>query len=200
MDALAAVMADLLAHDLLTLERDPPMSMKTATIISPGIPNSRTWRSLRWPGLHSNRALTLVEVTVSVALLGLVCATALGTLTILNKNAVSTRLMTNAREVVQRNIETAIAVPFTSANVPAILAITPSSGVAWDEGIAGNNPVTIYTSRDGTMKMTGTLLRIVTAEPNAVSGDIRRVTFRLNYTLYGRNLSYQLTTIRANDQ
>ena len=108
--------------------------------------------------------------------------------------------MTNVREIVQRNIETAVAVPFTSANVPAILALTSASGVAWDEGIAGNNPVTIYTSRDGTMKMTGTLLRIVAAEPNAVSGDIRRVTFRLNYTLYGRNLSYQLTTIRGNDQ
>ena len=150
--------------------------------------------------LHSSRALALVEVAVSVALLGLVFATALGTLTILNKNAVSTRLMTNVREIVQRNIETAVAVPFTSANVPAILALTSSSGVAWDEGISGNDPVTIYTSRDGTMKMTGTLLRIVAAEPNAVSGDIRRVTIRLNYTLYGRNLSYQLTTIRANDQ
>jgi type II secretory pathway pseudopilin PulG len=160
----------------------------------------RTQRPLPRLRLHSSRALTLVEVTVSVAVLGLVFATALGTLTVLNKNAVSTRLMTNVREIVQRNIETAVAVPFTSANVPAILALTSSSGVAWDEGIAGNDPVTIYTSRDGTMTMTGTLLRIVAAEPNAVSGDIRRVTFRLNYTLYGRNLSYQLTTIRANDQ
>lgn len=145
-------------------------------------------------------ALTLVEVAVSIALLGLVFATVLGTLIILNRNAISTRLMTNVREIVQRNIETAMGVPFTSTSVPAILAITSSSGVAWDEGISGNNPVSIYTSRDSTQKMTGTLFRIVTAEPNLPSANIRRVTFRLNYTLYGRNLAYELTTIRASDQ
>ena len=44
------------------------------------------------------------------------------------------------------------------------------------------------------------LLRIVTAEPNTLSADIRRVTFRLSYMIYGRNLSYELTTIRAKDQ
>ena len=144
--------------------------------------------------------LTFVEIAVSLALIGLVFATVLGTLIILNRNATSTRLMTNAREVVQRNIETAVGVPFTTSNVPSILAITPDTGTNWDEGIPGNDPVTIYTSRDGTLKITGTLLRIVTAEANSLSADIRRVTFRLTYTLYGRNLSYELTTIRAKDQ
>jgi hypothetical protein len=149
---------------------------------------------------HYESGLTLVEVAVSVALLGLVFATVLGTLIILNRNAASTRLMTNVREIVQRNIEAAVGVPFTTTNVPSILAITTSSGVAWDEGIAGNNPVSIYTSRDATTSITGTLLRIVTAEPNSLSADIRRVTFRLSYTFYGRNLSYELATIRAKDQ
>jgi hypothetical protein len=144
--------------------------------------------------------LTFVEVAVSVALLGLVFATVLGTLIVLNRNASGTRLMTNVREIVQRNIETAVGVPFTTTSVPSILALTSASGQTWDEGIAGNNPVSIYTSRDGTMKITGALLRIVTAEPNTLSADIRRVTFRLSYTLYGRNLSYELTTIRAKDQ
>ena len=144
--------------------------------------------------------LTLVEIAVSVALLGLVFATVLGTLIILNRNAASTRLMTNVREIVQRNIEAAVGVPFTASNVPSILAITASNGEAWDEGISGNNPVSIYTSRDATTKITGTLLRIVTAEPNSLTADIRRVTFRLNYTFYGRNLSYELATIRAKDQ
>ena len=144
--------------------------------------------------------LTFVEIAISVALLGLVFATTLGTLIILNRNAASTRLMTNAREIVQRNIETAVGVPFTAASIPSILALTSSNGQAWDEGVAGNDPVSIYSSRDGTMKITGALLRIVTAEPNSLSADIRRVTFRLTYTLYGRNLSYELTTIRAKDQ
>lgn len=151
---------------------------------------------------HPDQGMTLVEIAIGVALLGLIAAAAIATLMILNKNAVSTRLMTNVREIVQRNIETAVGVPFTSASVPTILATTPVGGTAWDDGTG--DPVPIYTSRDypsaGAMKMTGTLLRIVTAEPNALSADIRRVTFRLNYTLYGRNLSYQLTTIRAKDQ
>jgi type II secretory pathway pseudopilin PulG len=157
-------------------------------------------REACYSGARSTGGFTLVEIAVSVALLGLVFATALGSLMVLNRHATSTRLMTNVREILQRNIETAMAVPFTSASVPAILAITPANGSAWDEGIAGNDPVNIYTSRDGTTKITGTLLRIVIAEPNSVSADIRRVTFRLNYAVFGRNLSYDLTTIRANDQ
>jgi hypothetical protein len=144
--------------------------------------------------------LTLVEIAISVALLGLVFATVLGTLIILNRNAASTRLMTNVREIVQRNIEAAVGVPFTASNIPSILAITASNGAAWDEGISGNNPVSIYTSRDSTTKITGTLLRTVTAEPNSLNADIRRVTFRLDYAFYGRNLSYELATIRAKDQ
>ena len=132
--------------------------------------------------VNGESGLTFVEIAVSVALLGVVFATVLGTLIILNKNASSTRLMTNVREIVQRNIETAVGVPFTTSNIPSVLAITPASGQAWDEGVAGNNPVTIYASRDGSMKVTGTLLRIVTAQANSLSADIRRVTFRLSYT------------------
>ncbi len=151
------------------------------------------------------RAVTIVEVAVGTALLGLVSASALATLMILNKNSVSTRLMTNVREVVQRNIETAIGVPFSSGNAPPILAITSANGTTWDDGTG--NPVPIYKSRDwddttnaGTLKLTGTLTRIVTAEPNTPGADIRRVTFRVDYLLYGRALSYQLTTIRAMDK
>ena len=42
---------------------------------------------------------------ISVALLGLVATAAIAVLMVLNKNAVSTRLMTNAKEIVRRNIE-----------------------------------------------------------------------------------------------
>ena len=92
--------------------------------------------------------MTLVEIAIGVAALGLVAAAAIASLMILNKNAVSTRIMTNVREIVQRNIETAVGVPFTSGSVPSILATTSASGTAWDDG--NGNPVPIYTSRDGT--------------------------------------------------
>jgi type II secretory pathway pseudopilin PulG len=143
--------------------------------------------------------MTLVEIAIGVALLGLVATTALATLMVLNKNAVSTRLMTNAKEIVQRNIEKAVGVPFTSTGIPTILAPTVSGGVPWDEA-GGSLPVTIYTSRDGTgTPVQGTLTRTVTAEANTPNADIRRVKFRLSYTLFGRQMGYELTTLRAVD-
>ncbi|HJX25627.1 MAG TPA: prepilin-type N-terminal cleavage/methylation domain-containing protein, partial [Chthoniobacterales bacterium] len=71
---------------------------------------------------RSEKGMTLIEIVIGIALLGLVAAAAIATLIILNKNAVSTRIMTTAREIVQCNIETAVGSPFTSSNVPAILA------------------------------------------------------------------------------
>ena len=149
--------------------------------------------------------VTLVEIAIAVALLGLVASAAIATLMVLNKNAVSTRLMTNANEIVQRNIERAVAVPFNSASIiPSILAFTGSGGVPWDDA-GGSGLVTIYTSRDGTgTPVQGTLTRTVTAEPNMplaiFPADIRRVKFRLSYTLFGRQMGYELTTLRAVDQ
>lgn len=149
--------------------------------------------------------MTLVEIAIAVALLGLIAAAAIAALTVLNKNAASARLMSNAREIVQRNIEAAIGSPFTSSTEPDILKTTSASGSAWDE-TGGSSPVTIYSSRDGTgTNVQGTLTRIVTAESNTPGADIRRVTFRLDYpptpqTLFGRRFSYQMTTIRAMDK
>ena len=148
--------------------------------------------------------MTLVEIAIGAAVLGLVAATAIACLTILNKNALSSRIVSSAREIVQRNIEAAVGSPFTTTSPPSngILNLTTASGAVWDES-GGSNPVTIYTSRDGTATITGTLTRTVVAEPNAVPAptpDIRRVTFRLDYTLLKRPLSYEMTTIRAVDK
>lgn len=147
---------------------------------------------------HLDQGMTLVEIAIGVAVLGLVAAAAIATLIVLNKNAVSTRIMTNAREIVQRNIEGAVGAPFTSTSIPPILAT--ASGAVWDDDGGGDNLETIYTSRDGTAKITGTLLRTVQTEANAVGADIRRVTFHLDYSIFGRPMSYEMTTIRAMDK
>ncbi len=147
---------------------------------------------------HSENGLTLVEIAIAVAILGLVAAAAIATLVVLNKNATSARLMTNAREIVQRNIEAAIAAPFTTANIPTILAF--GTNAVWDDDGGGDNLETLYLSRDGTSKITGALFRTVTAETNGAGADIRRVTFRLNYSQFGRPFSYEMTTIRAMDK
>lgn len=150
------------------------------------------------PGRHLDQGMTLVEIAIGLAVLGLVAAAAIATLMVLNKNAVSTRIMTNAREIVQRNIEGAVGAPFTSTSIPSILAT--ATGAVWDDDGGGDNLETIYTSRDGTAKITGTLLRTVQTEANAVGADIRRVTFHLDYSLFGRPMSYEMTTIRAMDK
>ncbi len=143
--------------------------------------------------------MSLVEVSIAVALLGLVAAGALASLMALNKNAVSTRVMTGAREVVQRNIEAAVGAPFNSSTQPSILGITSATGVNWDDA-GGSSPVPIYTSRDASNTITGTLKRIVVAQANPVNADLRRITFHLDYSMYGRNLNYEMTTIRATDR
>ena len=45
-----------------------------------------------------------------------------------NQKAAAMRLMTNARAVVQRNIDTALCVPFSSTIAPAILDFTGAGG------------------------------------------------------------------------
>ncbi len=160
----------------------------------------RRGRNFRLRNVCTEEAMTLVEAAIGTALLALVAATGLGTLAILNKNAVSTRIMSNAREIVQRNIEAAAGAPFTSTNVPSILAITSAGGVVWDDDGGSDNKETIYASHDGSVKILGTLNRTVVAESNSVSADIRRVTFHLDYSLYGRSMSYEMTTLRAIDK
>jgi hypothetical protein len=143
--------------------------------------------------------MSLVEVAIAVALLGLVAAAAIATLASLNKNAVATRVMTSAREIVQRNVENAVGAPFNSSTTPNILGITAATGVTWDDS-GGTNPVTVYSSRDGTSTISGTLKRIVLAESNPASADLRRVTFHLDYAMFGRPMSYEMSTIRAMDR
>ena len=154
---------------------------------------------LRSPsGAQSERALTLVETAIGVALMGLVASTALASLTVLNKNAVSGRVMTSAREIVQRNIEAAVGSPFTTITQPAILDF--ATNAVWDDDGGGDNQETIYSSRNGNQKIYGTLKRTVAAEANSTGADIRRITFHLDYNLFGRPMSYEMTTLRAMDK
>ena len=143
--------------------------------------------------------MTLVEIAIAAAVLGLVAATAIATLMLLNKNAVSTRVMGNAREIVQRNIEAAIGAPFTATNIPPILTL--ATNAVWDDDGGGDNQETIYANRDGSGAVLGTLTRTVASPvPNAAGTNVVQVTFRLDYTLFSRPMSYQMTTIRAMDK
>jgi hypothetical protein len=142
--------------------------------------------------------LTIVESAIAVAILAIVVTAATAMLLALNRNATAGRVMANAREVVQRNIEVAEASPFTADSVPPILSLATAQ--VWDDDGGGDNQETLYLNRDGTSKITGTLLRTVATETNSAGADIRRVTFHLDYSLFGRATSYEMTTIRALDK
>jgi len=146
----------------------------------------------------SPRGFTLVQVMVACAIIVIVGLASIQALVLMNRKAAVMRTMTNARAVVQRNIDTALTVPFTATLTPAILAMTPGS--VYDDDGGGDNLVNIALQRSGTTAwIKGTLTRTVTAESNPESVDIRRVTFSVSYSYRGRPYSFSMTTLRTQD-
>jgi hypothetical protein len=144
-------------------------------------------------------ALTILEVIVSASVLTLFTVGAFQTMLLLNGNAAAAKAASNARIIVQRNIAAAAGAPATSGSTGAILAVTSGSGAAWDDDGGNDGKVAILQTKDGSVLLSGTLMRTVTAEANSAGADIRRVIFRLNYTFRGRDQSCSMTTIRTMD-
>ena len=90
---------------------------------------------------------SIVQVMVAMGVI-IICGIAgVQALVHVNQKAAAMRLMTNARAVVQRNLDTALCVPFSSTIQPAILAITGAGGVVFDDDgvpaimrVAGSDP------------------------------------------------------------
>ncbi len=157
--------------------------------MKPGEPRKR---------IHSG--FTLLEVIVAMCVAAILGSTTLIALLSAQKYATSTRVLNNARIIVQRNIHTALGVKFTDVDVPGILQLTDSGGVTYNDQGGGSSPtVPIIVSSASNTVVSGTLTRIVTAHPNSANAVIRRVTFRLDYELQGRSISYSMSTIRAQD-
>lgn len=120
-----------------------------------------------------------------------------------NRIAATNRVLTAARTIVQRNLDTAMSLRFDSTNQPAVLAITASTGQTYDDDGSGDNQVNILVEKASsgtqTVLVKGTLTRIVVAEPNPLNADIRRITFRLAYTFQRRNFTVDMTALRAID-
>jgi type II secretory pathway pseudopilin PulG len=143
---------------------------------------------------------TVVQAVIAMGVIAVAGAAGTMALVQLNNKAAAMRTLNSARAVVQRNIDTALGVAFSATLQPAILAVTSASGSVYDDDGGGDNLVTIVTpqSAAGTT-LKGTLTRIVTAQANSDSADIRRVTFRIDYTIRGRAYTYSMTTLRGSD-
>lgn len=153
-------------------------------------------------------AFALVELLVSLTLLALVATSSTLAFLHANRQAAVMRAMTAARGIVQRNIDTALTVGWTSTLEPAILTLTLPTGTLYDDDAppesTADNLVQIAVMENGTTKsIPGNLWRIVTdVTPSAIPPDdaqLRSVTFRLDYTYLSRPYSVQMDTERAID-
>jgi hypothetical protein len=158
--------------------------------------------------LHLSRqgaaGFALVELIVALALLTLIVVSSTQALVQANRQSAAMRMLTAARGIVQRNIDTALTVTWNSSVEPAILVVTPNSGSLYDDDAppASNtdNVVQIAVMQDGTTAtVPGQLWRTVTPIANPENAQIRQVTFRLNYTYLSRQYSVQMVTVRAID-
>ena len=141
-----------------------------------------------------------MEVMVASAVLVMTIVGATQALLMANRLSASSRVLTGARAVVQRNIDTALTVTFTQASQPAILAITPAAGSTYDDDGGFDNTIQIAAQDNGGIVLaTGVLTRIVTAVANADGADIRKITFRVDYTYGGRSQSVSMSSMRSID-
>lgn len=148
--------------------------------------------------------IALLEVIVALALLTLVLVSSTQALITANRQSAAMRVMTAARGIVQRNIDTALTVGWNSSIEPTILAVTPPAGSRYDDdeppASRTDNIVQIAVMEDGiTATVPGTLWRIVTAVANPEGAQIRQVIFRLDYNYLSRPYSVQMATQRAID-
>ena len=150
--------------------------------------------------LRNCAGVLLAEAMVAAGVLALVIVGGGQALLTANRLAAASRVLTGARAVIQRNIDTALTATFTQATVPAILAITPAAGQVWDDDGGFDNTIQIAVQDNGTLIVaTGVLTRTVTAVANTDNADIRLVTFNLTYTYKGRTDTVFMSTMRSID-
>ncbi len=143
---------------------------------------------------------TVIQAVVAMGIVAVAGAAGMMALVQMNNKAAAMRTLNNARAVVQRNIDTALGVPFSATQQPVILAITSATGSVYDDDLGGDNLVTIVTPKTAAgMTLKGTLTRIVTAQANGDAADIRRITFRIDYTVKNRPYTFAMTTLRGSD-
>jgi type II secretory pathway pseudopilin PulG len=156
----------------------------------------RKWNQRRRVRLHG---FTLIELMVATAVIIIVGIAGVQALAMMNSKAAAMRILNNARAAVQRDIDTAMGVPYTTASVPAILATTPSTGTVYVDSGTGNLETVVLMSNSTTPLITGTMTRTVLAQANGQNQPLLSITFSLTYTYRKHNYTYSMTTLRAPD-
>ena len=140
---------------------------------------------------------TIMEVMVAAVVMVISYTVVTQSFLLANRKAASSRLRTNARVIVERNINKALSVPFTSTVQPSILATTAGDVVFDDDGNGDGLVNLMVQDASGTIQMKAVLKRNVAAVLNPENADIRRITFSVTYTYRNHDYSYEMTTLRA---
>lgn len=154
------------------------------------------------PSLKRLSGFTFLEVIAAMTVSLVLGVVIIGGLMTAQRYAASTRLSTNARLLLQRHLDTALNVKFTSASTPDILTLTTGEKGEIYTALATsgtNQAVPIAMDNSGGAYVSGTLYRKVVMESNPANADIRRVTFTVEYHFQGRDHSHSLTSIRSRD-
>lgn len=146
-------------------------------------------------------AFSVIEVVIAVGVLSLMIVASIQVLLVSNRLAASNRIMTAARAIVQRNIDTALTVRFDSNITPPILALTTGANYDDDGGEDGNVDILVLKDGSGAQlpQVKGTLRRTVTTVANLQGADIRHVEFSLSYQFQGRPYNVVMSTVRTID-
>lgn len=144
--------------------------------------------------------LTLIEVMVAAAMLGIACSATMFALVQMNQNAAIARLQTGATMAVQNQVDQLlIESPFNpqlSGQTPPSLTVTGSAGTA--------SPVTIYQDTAPTLgpSITGTMTTAVTAlNPTYNSYQLYeyQATVTVTYSYRNHNHSVSMYILRPSD-
>ena len=143
------------------------------------------------------RGIALIETLATCLVITVTFLGVMQSLLLLNQRAVLSRLQTNARAIVQRNIDRALSEKYTPNILPTILATTAANGAVWDDDGGTDGLVTVV-AENGTTNSTvrGTLTRTVTT--SSVTG-LRLVRFSLTYAYRTKNYTFAASTARARD-
>lgn len=153
---------------------------------------------------------SLMELIVATLLITLAAISSTRAMLSATRIAARNRVLTAARTIVQRNLDNALSLRWDRTTVPGVLAVTAAGGEAWDddtEGGTGQVAVVIEDEGPGmtqTVPVPGVLTRIVEdlktqTTINPENAEIRRITFRLNFTYRNQPFVVQMSAMRAMD-
>ncbi len=144
----------------------------------------------------SKAGITLVEIMLSIAMVGVVGASSIWAFTAVNRYAFTNRLLTAAQGVARSQIELVqIDTPFN----PQFAQIPPDLEI----GTRTETGVTIYSDpNDSDLQVNGSITTMVTDPGWTIGGvsiNARQVRVRVTYVYRGKTFNVNMNTFRVSD-